>query len=159
MSLSYLVAGNIIIGREETKIVTILGSCVGVAIVDMKAGIGGLNHYLLPNPFNDEPDNARYGSFAIPELIRLIQSQGGSLKDMKAKVYGGARLHYKLSETLDVGQYNLKVAHEYLHKLKIPVLEQNIGGIKGRRICLDISNFEVHHQFLGSAQSQFKIGA
>ncbi len=44
----YLHPGEVYVTGEPTRITTILGSCVSVCLFDARAGVAGLNHFLLP---------------------------------------------------------------------------------------------------------------
>ena len=73
MNKSYLYPGHIIIGRGNSKIRTLLGSCVAVAVADPELSLGGMVHFLLPGPMHEEfNEPLRYGIYAIPILIREL---------------------------------------------------------------------------------------
>ena len=46
---------------------TVSGSCIAVCIYDMKNGISGMNHSLLPLWNNDGLQSPKYGNIAIPK--------------------------------------------------------------------------------------------
>ena len=43
-----LLPGDFDVVNGEQMLVTVLGSCVAACIRDVKSGIGGMNHFLLP---------------------------------------------------------------------------------------------------------------
>jgi two-component system chemotaxis response regulator CheB len=144
----YLHPEGLFVGQGNVSITTLLGSCVGVAIVDPIQKIGGLNHYLLPNPLFGETTGNRFGIFAIPQLVINLEIMGARRSNLKAKIYGGSSLLADASSNIEVGKYNIELAKKILKELKIPILEENVGGQTGRRICLNLENFNVEHFFV-----------
>jgi Chemotaxis protein; stimulates methylation of MCP proteins len=67
---AYLHAGHMVISREPCRVTTVLGSCVAVGLWDPTSGIGGINHFLLPQ--GSDPASARFGNAAVRTLIREV---------------------------------------------------------------------------------------
>lgn len=129
----YLHAGDLVIAREPTAIVTILGSCVSVCLWDPAAGVGGVNHYLLP--FHVEREKSpRFGSVAIPRLVEEVVLAGADPRRLQAKVFGGASVIGAFSRARRLGDDNAVLAVESLTTLGIPILERDVGGTKGRKL-------------------------
>ncbi|MGB8931474.1 MAG: chemotaxis protein CheD [Anaeromyxobacteraceae bacterium] len=130
---TYLHAGDLIVAAEPTAFVTILGSCVSVCLWDPDAGIGGLNHYLLP--FHVEREQSqRFGSVAIPRLVERVLAAGADPRRLHAKVFGGASVIGAFSHGRRLGDDNARLALESLQDLGIPVVEHDVGGTKGRKL-------------------------
>lgn len=130
--------GEYYLTAEDTIISTVLGSCVAVAIYDSEAGIGGLNHFMLPGELvRDElirSPNAKYGMYAMELLINDLMKQGVQRGKMRAKVFGGgAVLRIKEGKT-SIPRSNIDFAFEYLSKERIPVLASDVGGREPRKI-------------------------
>ena len=70
----YLHAGQLYATAEATEIVTILGSCVAVCLWDEIAGVGGMNHFLLPEPLG--ASSPRFAGPAFEELRRQLVLNG-----------------------------------------------------------------------------------
>ena len=157
MKQIYLFPGQWAATKEPTEITTILGSCVGVALFDYKLKIGALNHYLLADlPPGDAP-TARYGEVAMREIIDEMLALGSSKKFLQAKVYGGANVLSGVSIGEGIGNRNIALALRILEENRIPVVEQNVGGTKGRRIVLNTSTFAVGHQIHGAEKEQVDV--
>ncbi len=148
----YLLPGQIYATNEDTLISTILGSCVGVVIYDPVNKVAGLNHYLLPKPLSGESSGHRFGFYAIPELILSVIAMGADHYNLKAKVFGGAHVLGGVSESLDVGSHNVRYAFNYLKSLNIPIVEKNVGGTRGRKICLNTLDFSVKHSLMSERE-------
>ena len=129
------------------QITTILGSCVAIALFDPILRVGGINHYLLPSPPQGAPTTPRYGTSAILALLEGFNRFGSQRSSLQAKVFGGANVLANVRIGHGIGQLNIETAIRSLSNLEIPIVEQNTGGNKGRRIVLDTSNFNVFHEF------------
>lgn len=145
MNSHYLFPGKIAAFKEETVISTLLGSCVAVALHDPTTGIGGLNHYLLPDGVPDERANTRYGIHAIPMLVDECVRLGANRSKLQAKVYGGGNV-ISVSQLGDsIGKRNIELAEQMLKDLSIPIVEKNVAGESARTIKLNTATFAVHH--------------
>src|SRR5258708_2474604 len=71
-----------------------LGSCLGVAIHDAVAGVGGLLHVMLPLSSSDPAKAAEspctYVDSGVPLLFRTCYALGAEKRRMVVKVAGGA---------------------------------------------------------------------
>lgn len=112
---------------------TILGSCVSACIRDPDAGVGGLNHFLLPGDAGRAAgrDSERYGVYLMELLINGLMQKGARRGRLEAKLFGGARTMHGLS---DIGALNRRFAEDFLHNEGIRIVGGNLGGGKGRRI-------------------------
>src|SRR5215831_5445959 len=84
--------GQYFVTDRDIVLVTVLGSCVAACIRDPVAGVGGMNHFLLPETTSDpSPANrsARYGTYAMEVLINRLLRHGARKQTMEAKVFGG----------------------------------------------------------------------
>ena len=84
--------GQYFVTDRDIVLVTVLGSCVAACIRDTRAGVGGMNHFLLPDAARDVSPasrSARYGSFAMEVLINQLIRHGARRETMEAKVFGG----------------------------------------------------------------------
>lgn len=135
--IKYLKQGELAIVSGDTKVFTILGSCVAVVLWDEQSKIGGVNHYLLPNWNNKGAPDVRYGDVAVTELHDKTILSGAIKRRLVAKVYGGASLLNFESAGFNIGQRNIDVARQQLKELHIPIVEEEIGGKTGRKILFD----------------------
>src|ERR1700693_3574707 len=88
-----ILPGEYFFTHKDMMIVTVLGSCVSACIRDRVSGIGGMNHFMLPDGGgeNDSPVSAsmRYGSYAMEVLINDVLKAGARRENLEAKVFGG----------------------------------------------------------------------
>ena len=134
-----ILPGEFYVTCADEAVVTSLGSCVSACIRDKVFGIGGMNHFMLPEATSpaevhagDLTDAARYGSFAMEQLLNEIYKAGGRHENLEIKLVGGGRVI--ASMTSDVGGKNIRFAKEYIAKEGLTVLGEDLGGTSPRRV-------------------------
>ena len=126
--------GKLAASRAPCRITTILGSCVAVSLYDPTAGVGGINHYLLPRAPHGET-SARYGDQALPQLLEAVERLGARRQQVVAKVVGGACvLDAFRDKSTHLGNQNVAMAFELLHEMQVPVMMVETGGSKARHV-------------------------
>jgi chemotaxis protein CheD len=119
-------------------IATVLGSCIAVCIKDTKNGIGGMNHFMLPGDVRSEDiflsASAKYGMFAMEQLINEMIKQGGSKKHFQAKVFGGGHVLNFRKIDGNVPESNIDFVKAFLKMEQIDIVKEDVGGFAGRKI-------------------------
>jgi len=115
----------------DAVLTTILGSCVAACLWDPRAGVGGMNHIVLPDAPEGDLRRSSAGVNAMELLINDILRKGGARDRLQAKLFGGARMIAGLS---DVGARNADFARRFLEREGIPCLSASLGGSQGRRV-------------------------
>jgi len=115
---------------------TILGSCVAACVCDPLAGIGGMNHFLLPGDKESSmvgggPQALRYGVQSMELLLNALYRMGARRERLEVKLFGGARVVDGLS---DVGQQNAAFAERFLQAEGIALMGGSLRGERARRI-------------------------
>lgn len=128
----YLHAGQVHAAAEPSSLVTVLGSCVAVCLWDREAGLGGMNHFLLPHPTLRER-SPRFGAFAMPHLLEQVLGLGARRERLEAKVFGGACV-IQAFRGRNLGSENAELALKALLEARIPVVERDVGGHHGRKL-------------------------
>ena len=127
-----VVQGDFAISDSRAEILTtVLGSCVAVCLVDPVRGIGGMNHFLLPDGDRRDGVNVRYGTHAMELLINGMLKRGADRTRLKAKVFGGAKMNGNLR---DIGSSNATFARKFLNDEGIPIVGESLGGTSARRV-------------------------
>ncbi len=116
---------------SEAVLTTVLGSCIAVCLSDTVRGIGGMNHFLLPNRDGAEGENVRYGAYAMELLINGLLKQGAERSKLQAKVFGGGNM---IGTLRNIGKDNAEFARQFLSDEGIPCLAESTGGTQARRI-------------------------
>jgi len=142
MVIAKILPGEFYVTNQNVGIATTLGSCISACIYDSKAGIGGMNHFMLPLTTKNsdqvswaqrgkESDATRYGNFAMEYLINTILKGGGRKKNLVAKVFGGSKVRENLS---DVGMKNIHFVLRYLASERIIIETEDFGLTYPRKV-------------------------
>lgn len=122
---------------RDLMIVTVLGSCVSVCLRDRSSGIGGMNHFMLPDNVDAQNPvagkSARYGVYAMDMLINNLLKLGAARNRLEAKVAGAGKV-LRGFEANNVGERNATFVVEYLNTEKIPIISQDLLGIYPRKV-------------------------
>ncbi len=110
---------------------TILGSCVAACLHDRVAGVGGMNHFLLPGFDGPGERGAEQGVHAMELLVNGLLKSGARRDRLEAKLFGGARM---LRGLTDVGSMNADFAERFARRERITVTGGSLRGEQGRRI-------------------------
>ena len=132
-----LLPGEYYVTTGDMVLVTVLGSCVSACVRDTQSGIGGMNHFMLPESVH-EADNplsssARYGTYAMEVLINHLYKLGAQRGNLEAKVFGGGRVMASLTSS-QVGDNNARFVLDYLKTEGIPVISQDLLDIYPRKV-------------------------
>jgi len=122
---------------KDMLISTVLGSCVSACIRDRISGLGGMNHFMLPDgaEATNNPVSAsmRYGSFAMEILINDLLKAGARREHLEAKVFGGGAVLRGFT-AMNVGERNAAFVMQFLKTERIPVLAQDLNDIYPRKV-------------------------
>jgi chemotaxis protein CheD len=105
---------------------TLLGSCVAVCLHDARAGVGGMNHILLPGCAVGGR-SARFGVQAMELLISQLTGLGADRRELVAKAFGGATVLPGFKPPT-VGDHNAAFVREFLLAERIPLRAERLGG-------------------------------
>jgi chemotaxis protein CheD len=133
----YLNPCALIARRCELEITTLLGSCVSVCLWDPHLACGGMNHYMLPLWNGDGLPTPKYGNVAIENLIEKMLELGCRKEHLVAKCFGGANVLGDNSGRIHIGERNSALAEELLMIHRIPVVAQEVGGLRGMKIIFN----------------------
>lgn len=135
--------------NADEAISTVLGSCIAVCLRDADSGIGGMNHFMLPNHgniFDKSSKNSisgeasRYGNWAMEYLINNILKCGGKRRNLEAKIFGGSTIQ---RGGTDVGLRNIEFINDYMYNENIRVVSKDVGGNQPRNIIYYPNNGKV----------------
>lgn len=127
--------------NQDMVIVTVLGSCVSACIRDVGTGIGGMNHFMLPEggaADKDSLDNPvsasmRYGTYAMEVLINELLKKGARRERLEAKIFGGGNV-LKAFTALNVGERNAEFVKKFLRAEGIRVAGEDLNDVYPRKV-------------------------
>lgn len=133
-----ILPGEFYVTRENELVSTVLGSCVSACIRDVKLGVGGMNHFMLPADkaavdLSVDSDSARYGNHAMEMMINAILKAGGLKKNLEVKLFGGGRVLAGMT-TIDVGKMNIDFIRNYVELEKLTVATEDLGDVYPRKV-------------------------
>jgi len=135
-----ILPGEYYVSRYDEAIATVLGSCVSACVRDPARGLGGMNHFMLPEDAavsaNDWLDPAvglatRYGSYAMESLINDLLKLGAARERLEIKLFGGGRI---LAAMTDVGGRNIEFIRNYMALEGYQVAAADLGGTQPRKV-------------------------
>ncbi len=134
-----------------------LGSCVGVTLYDRTRKIGGLAHIMLPSSRMHARVSVpgKYADTAVEALLESVGSRGADLRNLEAKLVGGANMFISITQqAVPIGMRNVSAVREQLDLKGIKIKGEDVGGSQGRTIFFTLAdgNIEVrklnHPSFL-----------
>ncbi|MDI1244362.1 MAG: chemoreceptor glutamine deamidase CheD [Rhodoferax sp.] len=132
-----LMPGQCYVTTSDILLTTVLGSCVSACLRDSTAGVGGMNHFMLPEDADDTPHSPstsmRYGIHAMAMLMSELLKAGARRDRLEAKVFGGGAVMNTLSK-INIGERNADFVLRFLQAEQIPVVAQDLRGALPRRI-------------------------
>ncbi|MYM74286.1 chemoreceptor glutamine deamidase CheD [Duganella sp. FT109W] len=132
-----ILPGEYYFTSKDMLIVTVLGSCVSACIRDRVTGLGGMNHFMLPDGGGDNGSpvsaSARYGTYAMEILINDLLKAGARRENLEAKVFGGGAV-LKGFTAINVGERNAAFVLNFLKVEKIRVVAEDLNDIYPRKV-------------------------
>lgn len=139
----FLQPGEFYFGDQETRIRTLLGSCVAITLWHPWLRIGGMCHYLLPmrrgRSCGTEPDG-RYAEEAIELFMRELDKTDSRPVDYEVKMFGGGNQfpgHNKIGP-MSVPDNNIDVGRSLLKRHGFTIKAEHLGGTGHRNVIFDV---------------------
>jgi chemotaxis protein CheD len=131
-----ILPGEYHVTSEDVMLATVLGSCVAACVRDVRLGIGGINHFMLPErggAAGPLDASARYGAYAMQMLVDQVLKLGGSRDALEAKVFGGGNVLPGLSQA-NVGERNADFVIRFLETERIRVTASDLLDVYARKV-------------------------
>lgn len=126
--------GEFFVHDQDLVVTTTLGSCVSACLHDSGAGVGGMNHFMLPDGA-DGGASGRFGAFAMELLINEMIKRGARRGAMTAKIFGGGQVVKSLAGT-SIGEKNVAFVETFLAQERIAIVARDVLDICPRKIVL-----------------------
>jgi chemotaxis protein CheD len=140
--------GEYYVTAADESIATVLGSCICACIRDPTAGVGGMNHFMLPDGGSAErrldPSAGlatRYGSYAMESLMKGLMKRGARRERLEIKLFGGAQI---LASSRNVGRRNIEFIRKFLSIEGLRAVADDLGDIHPRTIAYSPRTGKVH---------------
>lgn len=147
--------GGLHASRKPLLLDTVLGSCIAACLYDPVLGMGGMNHFMLPEGSDPgDPTSTRYGVNAMELLISDLMKLGADRRRFQAKVFGGGHV-LNIRESLDgVPQRNIDFIKRFLEMEQIPIVREDLGGYQPRRVLFQTHTGKVFLKYLGKTEAE-----
>ena len=120
-----------------------LGSCIGVAIWDPEAHVGGMIHYMLPesslSPEKAKANPAMFADTGLPVLFKSAYALGAVKKRLVVKVAGGSSL-LDDNGTFNIGKRNYAALRKIFWKNGILIDAEHVGQQLSRTMRLEVGS-------------------
>lgn len=157
----FLQPGEFYFGDRESRIRTLLGSCVAITMWHPRLHIGGMCHYLLPmchdSHHRAEPDG-RYADDAMMLFMRELKKTGTWPGDYEVKIFGGGNQfpNHAKGRVMSVPDKNIHFGLNTLTHHGFTIKAQHVGGNGYRNVIFDVWSGEVwikhvNNQVMGAA--------
>lgn len=150
----FLQPGEYYFGDRDTRIRTVLGSCVSVTMWHPRQLIGGMCHFMLPSRLRkpSDPLDGRYADEAMAMFMRDIAVASTRPEDYVVKLFGAGNMFPHLKEysrgvrfnvadvekAQGVSQRNHQAALLLSKRYGFNVHASNMGGEGHRQVFFDL---------------------
>ncbi|EAQ81448.1 chemotaxis protein CheD [Blastopirellula marina] len=124
--------GQIQVARNDEMLTSILGSCIGVVIYDQSRRIAAFAHVVLPTSGGRPGSPGRFADSAVPAMLQQLRNEGANPQQLRAKITGGACMFG--NSQINIGERNAEEVRRQLKEKKIPLIAEDVGGAKGRKV-------------------------
>ena len=159
----HVASGSFYVSRNRPIILqAFLGTCVGVALYDKEAGVGGLVHLLLPEPVSKastyQPE--KYASTGLPIFLRALYDEGASKPRLKAFIAGGALVGPvdSIDLHLDIGGRTVDTVRHFLKEEDIQSQKSETGGFFTCCLKLNMGSWDCDIEPLGLDKASDDVG-
>ena len=137
---------KVVQGTSGIIVTHALGSCIGVAIYDPRAKVGGILHYLLPesslNKAKAQANPLTFGDTGIPLLFKEAYAKGANKRSIIVKLAGGAEI-LESKGNFNIGKRNYMIARKLFWKNGVLIRGEDVGGTISRSLSLDLATGKV----------------
>ncbi len=134
---------------RNTRIRTLLGSCVSVTFWHPKLRLGGMSHFLLPSrktrnsaSIQAHPD-ARYADECFQLVARELKQLSLPASQFQTKIFGGAYMFDSGTNSAGIGEINIAAARQGLAQMGLTALSEHVGGQGHRNVIYELWSGDV----------------
>lgn len=144
----FLQPGEFYFSGRDTRIRTILGSCIAVVLWHPKLKIGGMCHYVLPGLRKARRANELDGKYADDAILMFMEElarSGTHPRDYVVKMFGGGSQFPSMAcpAAMNVADRNVEVGHRLLAHHGFRLQADHLGDTGHRNVVFDIWSGDV----------------
>ena len=133
--------GDLKVSKDPSKDIYTyaLGSCIGITIFDPETKVGGMLHFMLPQPGKDKNrldlNPLMFGSTGIPQLFKQCYALG-AVKERLIVCAAGAAEVMTHGKSFAIGDRNRTIMRKIFWKNNIVLAAEDTGGNDARTMSL-----------------------
>lgn len=147
----FLLPGAYHFTGRDSRISTVLGSCVSMTFWHPKLLVGGMCHYLLPErtkPSGGYVPDGRYADEAVGLLLKKMDAIGASYKEYQVKLFGGGNMFpgtpaNNMPNMPQIGVRNVHAAQRLIKHYGFTCVAEHLGGVGYRNVIFNVRSGEV----------------
>lgn len=166
----FLQPGELYFGDQDTRIRTVLGSCVSLTFWHPGRQIGGMCHYMLPSRTQERrsrevavsPLDGRYADEAMELLAKEMDAAGAPHQEYEVKLFGGGNMFPgRSNQENHVGLKNVETARNIVARHGFNCVAEHLGGVGHRNVIFDVWSGRVWVKYapIGQVQAPAEVQA
>ncbi|HEY8158825.1 MAG TPA: chemotaxis protein CheD [Methylobacter sp.] len=144
----FLHPGDHYFADRDTRIRTVLGSCVAMTFWHPQLLVGGMCHYMLPKRVNARGTGGqpgRYADTAVALLLEEMDAVGAPYKEYQVKLFGGGSMFPDTDKTRmpPLGIQNVQAARRLAKQHGFTCVAEHLGDTGHRDVIFEVWSGEV----------------
>lgn len=147
----FLHPGDYYFADRDTRIRTVLGSCVAITFWHPQLLMGGMCHYMLPErgingKTADRPwPDGRYAGEAIALLLEEIAFVGAPYQEYQVKLFGGGSMFPVANQGREdqLGLQNVQAARHLAEHYGFSCVAEHVGDVGHLNVIFEVWSGEV----------------
>lgn len=139
--------GDVFFGGRDTRIRTLLGSCVAITMWHPGMLAGGMCHYMLPRVSRERQHvlDGRYADEAMELMLCEIREAYTAPMEYQVKLFGGGHMFsaHQAAGVDHVGKKNVEMARVLMKRHGFSTHAEHLGGAGYRNLMFDMWNGHV----------------
>ena len=125
--------GDTCVTASTEGVTTVIGSCVAACIRDIRTGVGGMNHFMLPPAADGAADaGERRGVETMERLLNAVLAHGcGERSRLELKLVGGSCVR---PDAHDTARRAVHFARRFASTAQLKIAAEDVGGVLGREV-------------------------
>jgi chemotaxis protein CheD len=143
----FLHPGDYYFADRDTRIRTVLGSCVAITFWHPQLLIGGMCHYMLPERSEHRTGGqpGRYADTAIALLLEEIAFVGAPYEEYQVKLFGGGSMFPEADKgsMVQLGIQNVQAARRLAKHYGFTCVAEHLGDVGHLNVIFEVWSGEV----------------
>lgn len=145
----FLKPGDVYFATCNTRIRTVLGSCVSLTVWHPQLRIGGMCHYMLPERIHGKPfdrSDGRYAGEAMALLLADMRKVNRDPGEFEVRLFGGANMFPAIryeAGSESIGARNVRAGRHLIARHGMQTVSEDVAGTSHRHLLFNVWSGEV----------------